>query len=118
MKIVWGRSIGFNIELNKMVKLTRPVPKEPMSFNGAGQFNPSPGKKYMDYKIIADGAGCYPWREVYAWWPVKTINGERVWAERLFKRRVWVVWGTGFHMEPEVEYATAFDIIAYCNDET
>ena len=115
MKIVWNRSLGWNIELNKMLKSTRTIPPAP-SYNGAGQLNPNPGKNYMEYTIVANGANCYPWREVYAWWPVKTINGERVWAERLFKRRVWVVWGTGFHMEPETQYATVFDLIAHCDD--
>jgi len=95
-----------------MVKLTRPVPKAPMSYNGAGQFNPSPGKKYMDYTVITDGAGCYPWRETFVIWPRKSITGKRLFWQKVFKRRVWVVWGTGFHMEPEVEYATAFDMIA------
>ncbi len=65
----------------------------------------------MDYTIIENGADCYPWREVYAWWPVKTITGQRIWREKVFKRKVWVVWGTGFHMEPEVQYATFFDLI-------
>jgi hypothetical protein len=106
MKIVWGRSIGWNIEFNKMVQPTQPIP---MSYNGAAKFNPSPGKVYMEYSIITDGADCYPWHEVYAWWPIKTVYGERVWLERVFKRRVWVVWGTGFHMEPETQYATMFD---------
>lgn len=106
MRIVWGRSINFNIELNKAR----------MSYNGAAKWNPSPGKKYMEYSIIKDGAGCYPWREIYAWLPVKTISGKRVWMEKLYKRRVWIVWGTGFHMEPEVQYATAFDILTHDNE--
>lgn len=62
-------------------------------------------------QIIEDGADCYPWMEVRAWLPVKTITGQRVWGEKVFKRKVWVVWGTGFHMEPEVQYATFFDLI-------
>ena len=66
----------------------------------------------MEYQIVKDGAGCYPWREVFAWWPVTTITGRRVWMERVFRRRVWVVWGTGFHMEPEVEFATLFEMLA------
>lgn len=88
MKIVWGRSIGFNLELNK-----------------------------MEYTIINDGAGCYPWTEFFVLWPRTTITGKRVFLERAFKRRVWVVWGTGFHMEPEVEYATLFEIIGNDNNE-
>jgi hypothetical protein len=102
MKIVWGRSIGFNIELHKAR----------MSYNGAAKWNPSPGKKYMDYTIVTDGADCYPWREVYAWWPRRTISGKTVWWEKVFKRKIWVVWGTGFHMEPHVEYATLFDLLS------
>lgn len=62
-------------------------------------------------EIITDGADCYPWREVYAWLPVKTISGKYVWRKKIFKRKVWMVWGTGFHMEPEVQYATAFELI-------
>jgi hypothetical protein len=87
MSIVWGRSIGWNIELQGYKK------------------------RKMDYYIITDGADCYPWKEVLAWWPVKTVNGEYVWGEKVFKRKVWVVWGTGFHMEPETQYATIFDLI-------
>jgi hypothetical protein len=64
-------------------------------------------------QIITDGCNCYPWHEVYAWLPVKTISGKYVWGKKLFKRRVWIVWGTGFHMEPEVQYATAFDLLTY-----
>lgn len=61
---------------------------------------------------IYDGADCYPWREVFAFWPVKTVSGKYVWLQKINKRRFWVVWGTGFHMEPEVEYATIFDILS------
>lgn len=62
-------------------------------------------------QVIENGCDCYPWREVYAWRPVKTITGKRIWLDRVFKRKIWVVWGTGFHMEPEVEYATMFELI-------
>lgn len=65
----------------------------------------------MEYSIIEDGADCYPWHEVFAIWPVKTITGKRIWWKKVFKRRVWVVWGTGFHMEPETQYATILDLI-------
>jgi hypothetical protein len=91
LKIVWGRSIGWNIELQGYKK------------------------RKMEYTIIEDGADCYPWREVFAWWPVKTVTGRGVWWKRVYKRKVWVVWGTGFHMEPETQYATAFDLITYTN---
>ena len=89
MKIVWNRSIGWNIELQGYKK------------------------RKMEYTIIDDGADCYPWHEVFIWWPVKTITGKRLFWTRAFKRKVWVVWGTGFHMEPETQYGTAFDLIAH-----
>ena len=89
MKIVWGRSIGWNIDLHGYKK------------------------RKMDYRIITDGVDCYPWHEVFAWWPIKTITGRGVWWKKVYKRRVWVVWGTGFHMEPETQYATAFDLITH-----
>jgi hypothetical protein len=79
----WGRSIGWNLERQGMEVTS----------------------------IIIDGADCYPWREVYAWWPVKTINGKYVWRQKIFKRKVWLVWGASFHMESEVQYATVFDLI-------
>ncbi len=71
----------------------------------------------MEYTIITDGADCYPWREVYAWWPVKTVSGKRVWRQRVFKRKVWAIWGTGFHMEPLVQYATTLDLLVYDDEQ-
>lgn len=87
-----------------------------MSFNGAIKWNPSLGKKYMEYTIIEDGADCYTWREVFVWWPwVTSISGKRLFWQKAYKRKVWVVWGTGFHMEPEVQYAELFDILKDLN---
>ena len=60
---------------------------------------------------IYDGCDCYPWREVFAWWPVRTITGRYVWLSFVYKRKFWAVWGTGFHMEPHVEYADLFEIL-------
>jgi hypothetical protein len=62
---------------------------------------------------IHDGADCYPWRPVFALWPVKTIGGRYVWLRKVYKQKFWVVWGKGFHMEPHVEYAELFDILTY-----
>jgi len=83
VKIVWGRSLGFNLGLNK-VEITQ---------------------------RIFDGPDCYNWRPVFALWPVKTIGGRYVWLRTVYKQRFWAVWGRGFHMEPEVEYAELFDIL-------
>ena len=88
MKIVWGRSMGWNITHNQI-------------------------RKTMDYSIITDGADCYPWHEYFAIIPRKTVGGTRIFWTKAYKRKVWVVWGTGFHMEPETQYATAFDLLTY-----
>jgi hypothetical protein len=88
IKIVWGRSIGWNIELHGYKK------------------------RKMEYTIIEDGADCYPWRETFVIFPKKTITGKRLAWQKLYKRKVWVVWGTGFHMEPETQYATLFEILS------
>jgi hypothetical protein len=86
MKYKVGRSIGWNLDIRGMEITQR----------------------------IFDGADCYTWREVFAFWPVKTIGGKYVWLRKVYKQRSWVVWGTGFHMEPEVEYAELMDIL--CQD--
>lgn len=67
----------------------------------------------MDYTIITNGCDCYPWMETFVILPRKTISGKRIFLEKAYKRQVWVVWGTGFHMEPEVQYATLFDILTH-----
>ena len=92
MRIVWGRSIGWNIDLHRYKK------------------------KKMTYTIITNGCDCYPWHEVFAFLPRKTISGKTVWWKKLYKRKVWVVWGTGFHMETEVQYATTFELLTYKDD--
>lgn len=61
---------------------------------------------------IYNGPDCYNWREVFALWPVKTITGNRVWLRKVYKQKFWAVWGHGFHMEPHVEYADLFEILA------
>jgi hypothetical protein len=88
MKIVWGRSIGWNLDM--------------IGYK----------KRKMEYTIIEDGADCYPWTETFVIMPKKTITGKRLAWQKLYKRKVWVVWGTGFHMEPETQYATLFEILS------
>ena len=72
---------------------------------------PIPGSIVKEQRIH-DGPDCYDWREVFAWLPVRTISGKWKWMTFVYKRRFWVIWGTGFHMEPHVEYAEIFDILA------
>jgi hypothetical protein len=83
MKINLNRSIGWNLD-NATVEIT---------------------------DRIFDGPDGYRWREVFAYWPVKTISGKYVWLRKVYKQRFWAVWGKGYHMEPEVEYAELFDIL-------
>lgn len=83
-----------------------------MSMNGFEKFSPETFKLMEITQRIYNGPDCYDWREVFAWRPVRTITGQRIWLEFVYKRRFWTVWGTGFHMEPEVEYATLFDILS------
>lgn len=69
-------------------------------------------------QIITDGADCYPWTEYFALLPRKSVTGKRIFWTKAYKRKVWVVWGAGFHMEPEVQYATAFDLLTYDDKDT
>ena len=79
-------------------------------------FTPSSALSAQTQRIY-DGVDCYPWHEVFAWLPVKTVGGRYVWLRRVYKRKFWVVWGTGFHMEPEVEYGELFDILGGSYDD-
>lgn len=106
MKIVWGRSIGWNISYN--------VWRDTMSYNGMAKFSPSTFTP-METTIITDGADCYPWTETFIMWPRKSISGRRLFWTKAYKRRVWIVWGTGFHMEPETQYADVFDLLKHGN---
>jgi hypothetical protein len=93
-----------------MVMLTQPTP--PVDLNRSLGWNLS--RRGMEItQRIWDGPDCYNWREVFAWLPCQTISGKRVWLRKIYKRRFWVVWGTGFHMEPHVEYGTLFDMITH-----
>jgi len=75
------------------------------------KFSPDTWSPMKVTSIITDGCDCYPWRQVFAWLPTKTVSGKYVWGVKLYKRKVWLVWGNSFHMEPEVQYATLFDIL-------
>lgn len=86
-----------------------------MSFNGLDKLGPS-WEPMKITQIIEDGPDCYPWREVYAWLPTRTVSGKYIWGKRLYKRKVWVMWGISFHSEPFVQYATSFDILAGKHD--
>lgn len=90
IKIDFSRSIGWNLDMQRIERT----------------------------QIITDGAGCYPWKEIFVLWPRKSITGASLFWTKAYKRRVWVVWGWSMHMEPETQYATAFDLLTYDNNNT
>lgn len=94
MKIVWGRSIGYHIDVMRLKR------------------------EKVNYQIISDGADCYPWMETFVIWPRRSVSGAPLFFTKAYKRQVWVVWGSGFHMEPIVQYATAFDLLTYDDNKT
>jgi hypothetical protein len=67
----------------------------------------------MDCRIISDGVDCYPWRETFVIWPQRSVSGNPLFWTKAYKRKVWIVWGASFLIEPEVQYATAFDLLTY-----
>lgn len=75
----------------------------------------------MTIKIF-DTPDSYSWREVFAWWPVKTVGGKYVWLKKIYKQRYWGTYGEGiagnFHIEPYVEYGDLFDVMKEADDKT
>ena len=65
----------------------------------------------MNSEIIYDGVDCFPWTRCFVILPRRSITGKRLFLEWVFKRKVWIVWGGSFHMEPEVQYADIFEIL-------
>ena len=65
----------------------------------------------MKYTIITNGVDCYPWTENFVIWPRKSISGKPLFLCNAYKRRVWIVWETSLHMEPETQYADVFDVL-------
>lgn len=72
----------------------------------------------MDYTVITNGADCYPWKETFVMWPCQSITGKPLFWTKAYRRKVWVAWGTGFHVEPETQYATIFDLLTYGDKDT
>ena len=105
MTIKWGRSLGWNIDND--IELGK---------DGSYYLRWGDKRKKMDYTIITDGADCYPWTETFVIYPRRTISGAPLFFTKAYKRKVWVVWGTGFYMEPKTEYATLFDLLTHGNN--
>jgi hypothetical protein len=49
------------------------------------------------------------WVKTFVLFPHRTINKHWVWLKQVYVRRVWI--DTGFHVEPETQYADLFDIL-------
>lgn len=50
-----------------------------------------------------------PWKAWFAWRPVKTINGERIWGKKIFRRQV--VCYADMDDWAHYEYGNIFDIL-------
>ena len=51
----------------------------------------------------------HPWEDWWAWYPVTTISGHRVWGKKI-SRRVKMKYGDQ-RLNLEYEYGTVFDIL-------
>jgi hypothetical protein len=51
------------------------------------------------------------WKYWFAWYPVVTVNGERIWLQKCFRRKVFPFWDDMMYHSPDHEYATLFDVI-------
>lgn len=63
---------------------------------------------------IFDGPDCYHWRNVFVWWPVKTISGKYVWMNWIYKQKFYKAtpwYGQNYKMVLQVEYGELFDIL-------
>jgi hypothetical protein len=65
-----------------------------------------------DYPTAYDpqqSAPVNPWEDWWAWYPVTTIGGERIWLKKIC-RRVVMKYGDQ-RLQLEYEYGTVFDIL-------
>ena len=88
LRIKWGRSWGWN-QMFQDMKIT---------------------------SIITNGCDCYPWTEMFFFLPKKSVSGQWIWWRKAYRRKIWAVWGNGFHMEPVVQYADMFEILSREDD--
>jgi hypothetical protein len=50
-----------------------------------------------------------PWHIWFAWRPVATVSGERIWLKKIYRRQV--VWYADMNKWFHYEYGNIFDII-------
>jgi hypothetical protein len=63
----------------------------------------------FDWPTAYDSQQVNPWEDWWAWYPVTTISGERVWLKKIC-RRVVMKYGDQ-RLQLEHEYGTVFDIL-------
>jgi hypothetical protein len=51
-----------------------------------------------------------PWQLWFAWRPVKTVGGERIWFKKIYRRCIWRYGGDNGRWG-QYEYGNIFDII-------
>lgn len=61
----------------------------------------------IKYAVNALDTKTGPWTRWYAWRPVTTINNERVWAQRIYRRTQYTI----LKRYAGYEYATDFDLL-------
>jgi hypothetical protein len=61
----------------------------------------------INYAVKGWKDGASPWKQWYAWYPVTTISGDRVWGKRIYCRTRFTV----FKRYAGREYATDFDLL-------
>jgi hypothetical protein len=65
----------------------------------------------MNMEIINNAPDCFPWTKCFVILPRRSITGKLLFFKWVYKRKVWIIWGRGFHTVPEVQYANIFEIL-------
>ena len=68
-------------------------------------------------KMGENGRICSPetqpshnWRETFAFFPVMTISGRKIWWKKVYVRKFWYIDGVA-SVETGVEYGDVFDVL-------
>lgn len=65
--------------------------------------------------ICLDSPFCYNWKPWFAYFPVTTISGKRIWWKKIYKRNIRIVFDINYEGNPvidRIQYGTTFDLIA------
>lgn len=66
-----------------------------MSFHGSQKLNPK-NFKPIEMTRVYNGCDCYDWKEIFVFWPVKTVSGKYVFFEKFIKENSGQYGGMGF----------------------